>query len=81
MNWYLYTWSYYGGSQFKGTRSYFSKFSFWFYFKTHHSQDVNLKFQLKRSNHLDVRSKFVYAVAYILLHKLRYGYHYQAHFH
>ena len=45
---------------FKGARSYFSKFSFLFYLKNHHSKDANFKFQLKRSSRLDVRSNFVY---------------------
>ena len=35
-------------------------FSFLFHLKNHHSKDVKLKFQLKRSSHLDVQSKFVY---------------------
>ena len=44
----------------KDAHSYFSKFSFMFHLKNHHSKDVNLKFQLKWSCCLDVRSNFVY---------------------
>ena len=44
----------------KGARSYFSKSSFLFHLKNHHSKDVYFKFQLKRLNRLDVRSNFVY---------------------
>ena len=36
--------------------SYFSKFCFLFHLKNHHSKDVNFKFQLKQSSHLDVGS-------------------------
>ena len=43
----------------KGARPYFfSKFSFRFYLKNHHSKDENLKFRLKWSSRLDVRSDF-----------------------
>ena len=41
----------------KGARSYFSKFCCLFHLKNHHSKDVNLKFQLKRSSRLDLQSK------------------------
>ena len=41
-------------------QSYFSKFSFIFYLKGHHTKDVNLNFQLNWSNHLAVVSNFVY---------------------
>ena len=43
----------------KGAQSYFSKFSFLFHLKNHHSKDVNLEFQLKWSSRLDVHSSFV----------------------
>ena len=60
----------------EAARSYFSKFSSLFHLKNHHSKDVNFKFQLKRSSHLDVRINCVYiVVAYILL--CNYGYHNQ----
>ena len=48
----------------KGARSYFSKFSFLFHLKNHHSKDAHLKFQLKRSGHLDVRSKLQLPISY-----------------
>ena len=38
----------------KGARFYFSKFSFLFHLKNHHSKDVNLNFWLKPSSHLDM---------------------------
>ena len=38
---------------------YFSKFSFLFYLKNHHSKVINSKFQLKRPSLLDVQSTFV----------------------
>ena len=38
----------------------FFKFTFLFHLKKHHSKDVSLKFWLKWSSHLDVRSNFVY---------------------
>ena len=53
----------------KGARFYFSKFCFVFHLKDHHhTEDVNLNFQLAWSNCLDVLSNFVYgiAVAYII---------------
>ena len=53
-----------------GAPSYFSKFSFLFHLKNHHSKIVNLKFQLKWSSHLDVGSNLYIAVAYTLLCKL-----------
>ena len=65
----------------KVARSYFSKFSFLFHLKNHYSKAVNLKFWLKRSSRLDVRSNLCIAVAYILLCKLNYGYRNQARFH
>ena len=44
----------------QGARSYLPKFSFLFHLKNYHFKDVNLKFQLKWSCRLDVRSNFVY---------------------
>ena len=41
----------------KGAQSYFSKFCCLFHLKNHHSKDVNLKFQLKRSSRLDLQSE------------------------
>ena len=64
----------------KGAQSYFSKISFLFYLKDHHTKDVNFKCQLNQSSHLDVGSNFI-AVAYIIMCKLNYGYHNQARFH
>ena len=40
--------------------SYFSKFSFIFHLKYHHTKDINLKFQSNWSNRLDVVSNFMY---------------------
>ena len=51
--------SYYFTTTIKGARSYFSKFSFLFHLKNHHSKDVNFKFQSKQSSCLDVQSNFV----------------------
>ena len=65
----------------KGAWSYFSKFSFLFHLKNHHSKDVNSKFQLKQSSCFNIWNNFVYCVAYVLLYKLNYGYHNQTHFH
>ena len=45
---------------FKGARSYFSKCSFTFNLKDHHTKGVNFKFQLIWSNRLDLVSNFVY---------------------
>ena len=51
-----------GSSQdLKDARFYFTKFSFLFHLKNHHSKDVNFKFQLKRSSHLD-EANFVYCM-------------------
>ena len=44
----------------KDARSYFGKFGSVFHLKDHHTKDANLKFQLNRSNHLDIESNFVY---------------------
>ena len=50
----------------KGSRSYFSKFSFRFHLKDRHSKDVNFKFHLKQS------SNFVYcSCLYLILCKLK----------
>ena len=38
----------------KGARSYFSKFNFIFHFKDHHTEELNLKFQLNWSNRFDL---------------------------
>ena len=59
-------------SPLKGARSYFSKFSFVFHLKCHHTKDVNLKFQLNWSNRLDVVS-YNYYVSFITAD----GYHIQ----
>ena len=66
---------------FKDEWSYFSKFRFLFHLKDH-SKDVDLKFCLKWSSSLDVRSNSVYAVVCILLclQANNYGYRNQAHF-
>ena len=42
----------------KSARSYFSKFSFLFHLRNHHSKDINLKFQLNQSSCLDCN--FIY---------------------
>ena len=47
------------GGHFKGAPSYFSKSSFLIHLKNHHSKDVNLNFQLKRSRRLNVQGNFV----------------------
>ena len=47
---------------FKGSRSYSSKLSSPKNLKNHHSKDVNLKLQWKRSSRLDLRSNFVYYI-------------------
>ena len=44
----------------KGARSYFSKFSFIFDLKDHHTKDVDFKLQFIFSNRLDLASNFVY---------------------
>ena len=47
-------------------KSYFSKFSFLFHLKNHHSKDVNFKFQLKQLSGLGVRCNFVYCCLYLI---------------
>ena len=48
---------------FKDARSYFLGI---YFLKNHHLKDVNLKFQLKRTSRLDVRSYFVYCSYFYL---------------
>ena len=51
----------------KGARSYFSKLSFLFHLKDQHTKDINLKFELNRSSHLDAGSNFVYCSCLYLI--------------
>ena len=51
----------------KGAQSYFSKFSFLFHLKNHHSKVVNIKLGLKRSTVCMYEANLCIAVAYILM--------------
>ena len=65
----------------KGARPYFSKFSFLFHLKNHHSKDVKVNLWLKRSSHLDIYDAILYIAVRHYLTLYNYVYHNQAFFH